>query len=52
MLIWTGLIGPLPDCLTPDSARRVLVLKADRKLQAHVNRLVDCLLPIARKSGH
>jgi hypothetical protein len=35
------LIGPLGDCLTPESARRVLALKADRKLQARVDYLAD-----------
>jgi hypothetical protein len=35
------LIGPLGDCLTPESARRLLALKADRKLQARVNFLAD-----------
>jgi hypothetical protein len=33
------LVGPLGSCLTPESARRVLTLKADRKLQARVNYL-------------
>ena len=32
-------IGPLGDCLTPESARRVVALKADRKLQARVDYL-------------
>ena len=32
-----GLVSPLGDCLTPESARRILALKADRKLQARVN---------------
>jgi uncharacterized protein YnzC (UPF0291/DUF896 family) len=31
------LIDPLGDCLTPETARRILGLKADRKLQARVN---------------
>lgn len=44
------LIGSLGDCLTPESARRVLSLKADRVLQARVTYLADaatrgCLLP-------
>ena len=30
------LVEPLGACLTPESARRVLSLKADRKLQARV----------------
>ena len=33
------LVSPLGNCLTPESARRVLALKADRKLQAHVDDL-------------
>ncbi len=33
------LISPLGDCLTPESARRVLALKADRKLQARAGDL-------------
>jgi hypothetical protein len=35
------LIGPLADCLTPESARRILAMKADRKLQARVDYLAD-----------
>ena len=35
------LVGPLGDCLTAESARRVLALKADRKLQARVDYLAD-----------
>jgi hypothetical protein len=33
------LIGPLSECLTPESARRLLALKADSKLQARVDYL-------------
>lgn len=33
------LVTPLGDCLTPETARRLLALKADRKLQAHVEEL-------------
>ncbi len=33
------LVSPLGDCLTPESARRVLALKADRKFQAYVDNL-------------
>jgi hypothetical protein len=33
------LVGSLSECLTPESARRVLALKADRKLQARVDYL-------------
>lgn len=35
------LVGRLGDCLTEESARRVLTLKADRKLQSRVNYLAD-----------
>ena len=47
------LVGPLSECLTPESARRLLALKADAKLQARVDYLAgrcnrDCSLP---KSG-
>jgi hypothetical protein len=33
------LVAPLGECLTPESARRLLALKADRKLQAVVDDL-------------
>ena len=33
------LVAPLGDCLTPESARRLLALKADPKLQARVDDL-------------
>jgi len=33
------LVGPLSACLTPVSARRLLALKADAKLQARVDYL-------------
>ncbi len=33
------LVGPLGECLTPESARRLLALKADPKLQARVDYL-------------
>ena len=33
------LVAPLGDCLTPESARRLLALKADPKLQALVDDL-------------
>ncbi len=33
------LVSPLGDCLTPESARRLLALKADPKLQARVDDL-------------
>jgi hypothetical protein len=33
------LVAPLGDCLTPESARRLLALKADPKLQARVDEL-------------
>ena len=33
------LVAPLGDCLTPESARRLLALKADPKLQGRVDDL-------------
>lgn len=33
------LVGPLGDCLTPESARRLLALKADRNLRARADYL-------------
>ena len=33
------LVAPLGDCLTPESARRLVALKADPKLQARVDDL-------------
>lgn len=38
-LILDQLVAPLSDCLTPESARRLLALKADPKLQARVDDL-------------
>jgi hypothetical protein len=35
------LLAPLGKCLTPESARRVLALKADSALQARVDDLAD-----------
>jgi len=35
------LVAPLGDCLTPESARRLLALKADPKLQARVDDLAE-----------
>jgi len=35
------LVGPLGECLTPESAQRLLALKADRKLQARVDTLAE-----------
>jgi hypothetical protein len=35
------LVAPLGDCLTPESARRLLALKADPKLQARVEDLAE-----------
>jgi hypothetical protein len=35
------LVAPLAECLTPESARRVLALKADATLQALVDDLAD-----------
>lgn len=35
------LVAPLGDCLTPESARRLLALKADSGLQTRVNELAE-----------
>jgi hypothetical protein len=35
------LVAPLGDCLTPESARRLLALRADPKLQARVDNLAQ-----------
>jgi hypothetical protein len=35
------LVAPLADCLTPESARRLLALKANPKLQARVDKLAE-----------
>jgi hypothetical protein len=35
------LVGPLSECLTPESARRLLALKADTALQARVDDLAQ-----------
>jgi hypothetical protein len=35
------LVGPLGECLTPETARRLLALKADAKLQARVSYLAE-----------
>lgn len=35
------LVAPLGECLTPESARRLLGLKADPKLQARVDDLAE-----------
>jgi len=35
------LVAPLGECLTPESARRLLALKADTTLQARVDDLAD-----------
>ncbi len=35
------LVGPLGECLTPESARRFLALKADPQLQARVDYLAE-----------
>jgi hypothetical protein len=35
------LIDPLSACLTPESARKLIALKADPKLQAHIDDLAD-----------
>jgi hypothetical protein len=41
------LVGPLSECLTPESARRLLALKADPKLQARVDYLAARSTPCA-----
>ncbi len=38
-LVLDRLFSPLGDCLTPESARRILALKADPELQAQVDDL-------------
>lgn len=35
------LVGPLGECLTPESARKLLALKADTTLQARIDELAD-----------
>jgi hypothetical protein len=35
------LVTPLGECLTPESARKVLALKADPKLQAYMDKLAS-----------
>ncbi len=40
-VILDRLVSSLTECLTPESARRLLSLKADRALQAHVDDLAD-----------
>jgi hypothetical protein len=35
------LVAPLVECLTPDSARRLLALKADATLQSRVDDLAE-----------
>jgi hypothetical protein len=35
------LATPLGKCLTPESARRLLALKADATVQVHVDKLAD-----------
>lgn len=36
------LVGPVTECLTPESARRLLAVKADPMLQARVDDWADC----------
>lgn len=36
-----SLLKPLTDCLTPESARRLVKLKADPKLQARIDELAE-----------
>ncbi|MEX2027801.1 MAG: hypothetical protein WEH44_10870 [Pirellulaceae bacterium] len=40
-LVLDQLVAPLGDCLTPESARRLLALKADVNLQSHVEDLAE-----------
>ena len=40
-LIIDRLVDSLCECLTPEAARRLVDLKADRKLQARVNDLAE-----------
>lgn len=40
-LILDRLISALGDCLTPESARRIIALKADPQLQAYVDDLAN-----------
>ena len=35
------LVDPLSRCLTPESAKRLLKLRADAQLQAHMDRLAE-----------
>jgi hypothetical protein len=35
------LVAPLGDCLTPESARRILALRADPELQAYVSEMAN-----------
>jgi hypothetical protein len=35
------LVGPLGECLTPETARRIVALKADARLQARVHELAE-----------
>lgn len=36
------LVEAIGDCLTPQSAKRILAIKADKKLQARVKYLGEC----------
>ncbi len=38
----TSLIAAVGECLTPESAKRILAIKADKKLQARVKYLGEC----------
>ena len=38
-LVLDRIVSPLGDCLTPESAQRILALKADPELQAHLDDL-------------
>ncbi|MDR3639167.1 MAG: hypothetical protein P4L84_35505 [Isosphaeraceae bacterium] len=41
MPVLDRLLEPLGDCLTPESARRILALRADATLQARVDELAE-----------
>lgn len=38
-LLLNRLLSPLGECLTPDTARRILALQADSELQAYIDAL-------------
>jgi hypothetical protein len=40
-LLLDRLVDPLSQCLTPEAAKRLLKLRADTQLQAHVDELAE-----------